>query len=254
MTQVIATAGKGGTGKTTTAAYLVRCLLEKKVRPILAVDADANSNFNEALGIELSAKTLGAARELFMEEQSKIPPGMTKEAYFEMHLSAAITESEDVDMLVMGRPEGSGCYCYANNILRKYLDELAGNYPAVIVDNEAGLEHISRKVTRRPDQLLIVSDHGRRGIEAAGRIRELVGELSVEVGEVVLVVNRVPSTGVDPLIQKMADEREMNIVAALPEDAEVARYDLEHRSVFEVPPENPFYRACKELAEKLTAQ
>ncbi len=253
MTKVIATAGKGGTGKTTTAAFIVRCLLEAKMRPVLAVDADANSNLNEALGIELSAKTLGAARELFMEEQSRIPAGMTKEAFFEMQLGNAITEGEDIDMLVMGRPEGSGCYCYANNILRSYLDKLAGNYAFVVVDNEAGMEHISRKVTRNPDRLLVVSDHGRRGIEAAHRILELVDDLDVSVGKVVLAVNRVPSTGIDPLVSELATARGMEILAALPEDDEVARFDLEHRSVFEVPGQNAFYRACQELTEKLTS-
>jgi CO dehydrogenase maturation factor len=252
MTRVIATAGKGGTGKTTTAAFVIRCLLERGHRPVLAVDADANSNLNEALGIELTAKTLGAARELFMEQQSRIPPGMTKEAFFEMQLSAAVTESEYVDMLVMGRPEGTGCYCYANNILRRYVEELTDNYPWVVVDNEAGLEHISRGVTRRPDSLIIVSDHARRGIEAAGRISDLVEELDVAVDQVMLVVNRVPPTGIDPLVEKLAGDEGLSIVASLPEDQQVARNDLEHGSVFEIPETNPFYRACRELTERLT--
>jgi len=252
MPRVIATAGKGGTGKTTTAAAIIRALVEGGRRPVLAVDADANSNLSEALGIEVPA-TIGKSRELFLREQSSVPAGMTKEAYYEMHLSQAVAESDDIDMLVMGRPEGSGCYCYANNILRSYLDRLQENYPWIVVDNEAGLEHISRKTTRNPDVFLVVSDHQRRGLEAARRIKELIEELDVETHDVGLVINRVPAGGIDPAVERLATETGLEIWALLPDDPEVARFDIEHRSVFELPADNPFVAACRALSGKLHA-
>ncbi len=250
MTLVIATSGKGGTGKTTTAAAIVRCLVESGTRPVLAVDADANSTLNEALGVS-AATTVGGAREDFHDEQDHIPSGMTKEAYLEFKLSGSVIEGDDVDMLVMGRPEGSGCYCYANNILRNYVEKLQGNYPAVVIDNEAGLEHLSRKTTRRPDVLLIVSDHARRGIEAARRVRDLVEELHLEVGRVMLVVNQVPASGLDPLVRSHAEECGLLIAATLPDDPEVLRADMEHRSVFTLKADNPFLSAVRDLTRRL---
>lgn len=250
MTRVIATAGKGGTGKTTTAAAITRILVESGRTPVLAVDADANANLGELLGIEVD-RTLGGIREGFMQERSGIPPGMSKEAYFEMKLTSVVIETDDVDMLVMGRPEGTGCYCAANNILRSYMEKLGSNYPFVVMDNEAGLEHISRKTTRNPDVMVIVSDHARRGIEAARRIQTLARELGLDVGRLALAINRVPGSGLDPKVGEMARETGLEILATLPEDPEIERYDLDHRSVFELPADNPFLVACRGLAEKL---
>jgi CO dehydrogenase maturation factor len=250
VTRVIATAGKGGTGKTTTAAVITRVLIDDGRRPVLAVDADANANLGELLGIDVD-RTLGAVREDFMEERAGLPPGMTKEAFLEMKLMSAVVETDDVDMLVMGRPEGQGCYCAANNVLRAYMEKLQENYPVVMMDNEAGLEHISRLTTRKPDALLLVTDHASRGIEAAHRIRGLIDELGMAVGTVGLVINRVPASGLDPRVEKLARETGLELLAALPEDEEVARYDLEHRSVFELPADNGFVTAVRGLVEGL---
>jgi CO dehydrogenase maturation factor len=252
MTRVIAMAGKGGTGKSTTAAALIRAIVEAGHTPLLAVDADANASLGDLIGIEAEF-TLGGVREDFMGERAGIPPGMTKEAYFEMKLMSVVNESDDVDLLVMGRPEGKGCYCAANNILRAYMERLQGNYPFVVMDNEAGLEHISRLTTRSPDVLVIVSDHARRGIEAASRIRDLVGELGIAVARMGLVINRVPPSGLDPEVERLARESGLALLAALPEDAEVARYDLDHRSMFELPASNPFVSRVRELALGLDA-
>ena len=250
MSRVVATAGKGGTGKTTTAAVLVRCLVESGARPILAVDADANANLGEMLGIRVD-RTLGTMREGFMEERAQVPSGMTKEALLEMRLADAIVEGDEVDMLVMGRPEGTGCYCAVNNVLRAYMEKLAGNYQFVVMDNEAGLEHMSRRTTRSPDVLIVVSDHGRRGIEAARRIHDLAREIGVGAGTVGLVINRVPPGGPDPRLEEMAQGLGMPILAMLPEDADIARFDLEHRSVFEIPEGNPFLAAVRVLAAEV---
>jgi len=250
VTRVIATAGKGGTGKTTTAAVITRVLIDAGKRPVLAVDADANANLGELLGIDVD-KTLGAVREDFMVERAGLPPGMTKEAFLEMKLMSAVVETDDVDMLVMGRPEGQGCYCAANNVLRAYMEKLQENYPVVMMDNEAGLEHISRMTTRKPDALLLVADHARRGIEAAHRIRGLIDELGLQVNRVGLVINRVPASGLDPRVEELARSTGLELLAVLPEDEEVARYDLDHRSVFELPAGNAFVTAVRGLVEDL---
>lgn len=244
MTRVIAMAGKGGTGKSTLSAAIIRTIVEAGQTPVLAVDADANANLGELIGMQ-GELTLGGVREDFMEERSAIPAGMSKEAYFEMKLMSVVNESDDVDLLVMGRPEGKGCYCAANNILRAYMEKLQDNYPRVVMDNEAGLEHISRLTTRKPDALLLVTDHARRGIEAAHRIRGLIDELDLSVDTVGLVINRVPASGLDPLVEELARETGLELLATLPEDGEVARYDLEHRSVFELPADNAFVSAVR---------
>lgn len=246
MTRVIAMAGKGGTGKTTTAAAIIRIIVESGRTPLLAVDADANSNLGELIGVD-AGRTLGGVREDFMHERSGIPAGMSKEAYFEMKLMSVVNESDDVDLLVMGRPEGQGCYCAANNILRAYMEKLQGNYPFVVMDNEAGLEHISRLTTRSPDVLVLVSDHARRGIEAAHRIKGLVDELDLSIPRLGLVINRTPASGLDPAVQRLASGTGLEILATLPEDDDVALYDLEHRSVFELPAQNPFMAAVRDL-------
>ena len=174
MPYSIAMAGKGGTGKTTIAGFLIRYLIQKGKTPILAVDADSNTNLNEVLGVSVEG-TLGTAREEMKE--GIVQQGMTKQMFMEMKLAESIVEGKGFDLIAMGRPEGSGCYCAANNLLSMYLGKLIDNYPYMIMDNEAGMEHISRLTTNNVDILLIVSDTSLRGIEAAGRINTLVDEL-----------------------------------------------------------------------------
>ena len=176
MSKLIAVAGKGGTGKTTVAALVIRHLLKTKRTPVFAVDADPNYTLGEALGIEVE-QTIGMMREEFIGERAEIPSGMSKEAVLERQMHAAMHEAKDVDLLVMGRQEGPGCYCYLNNVLRKFMDVLAADYPFVVVDNEAGMEHLSRRNTRKIDLLLVVCDHSVKAARAAGRIVDLVEEL-----------------------------------------------------------------------------
>jgi len=166
----IALAGKGGTGKTTIGGLLVRFLKEHGMIPILAVDADANANLNEVLGLAIR-DTLGEAREMM---KTDVPPGMTKDLYMEMKVQQALVEAEGFDLIVMGRPEGPGCYCAANSLLSKFIERLVKNYAYLVIDNEAGMEHLSRLTTRDIDLLLVVSDASRRGIQAARRIYDLV--------------------------------------------------------------------------------
>ncbi|HID11122.1 MAG TPA: carbon monoxide dehydrogenase, partial [Candidatus Latescibacteria bacterium] len=141
---IVAVSGKGGTGKTTIAALLVRKLMRMD-GPVLAVDADPNSNLGEQLGMEVG-ETIGDIREEVLEEE--LPPGMTKDRYLELRIQETLTEGEGVDLLTMGRPEGPGCYCYVNHLLRGFLDRLSKNYRHIVVDNEAGMEHLSRRTTR----------------------------------------------------------------------------------------------------------
>ena len=170
MAYSIAFAGKGGTGKTTMAALLVKYLVEQGKGPVLAVDADANANLNELLGLEVG-ETLGDARE---EMKTGVGVGMTKDVFMEMKLEQAVVEAKGFDLIVMGRPEGPGCYCAANTLLTTYLDRLIGNYAFVVIDNEAGMEHISRLTTNNIDLLLIVSDASRRGIQSAAKILSIL--------------------------------------------------------------------------------
>ena len=170
MPYSIALAGKGGTGKTTLAGMLIRYLVQNNKIPILAVDADCNANLNEVLGLNVG-DTLGNAREDM--KKGDVPSGMTKDIFMEMKLEEAVVEADGFDLIVMGQPEGAGCYCAANSLLTSFLERLQGNYPYIVMDNEAGMEHISRLTTSNVDTLLIVSDPSRRGLQAAVRIDEL---------------------------------------------------------------------------------
>jgi CO dehydrogenase maturation factor len=221
MSYSIGLAGKGGTGKTTIAGLLVRYLVEKGKTPVLAVDADSNANFNEVLGLKVD-ETLGDARE---EMKKGVSTGMTKDVFMEMKLEQAVVESEGFDLIVMGRPEGAGCYCAANTLLTRYIERLIGNYKSIVIDNEAGMEHISRLTTNNIDILIIVSDPSRRGILSASRISELTDELGVKIGRKLFVINQVKDDQRE-FIKKAADEYNMTVDGIIPEDESVTEYDL----------------------------
>ncbi len=201
MTQVIAMAGKGGTGKTTTSALLTRYLLEKKLTPFLLVDADANANLNELLGLEVGL-TLGQIRQ---ELKGELPPHITRDQFMEMKIHQALIEESGFDLLVMGQPDGPGCYCAANQYLAMTMDKLAENYKYIIVDNEAGMEHLSRMNLRSIDYLLVTSDPSARGILTAKRISDITGPLGLEIKKQYLLVNRAPQP-VPPALQEKIDE------------------------------------------------
>jgi len=193
MAFVIALAGKGGTGKTTIAGLAIRYIVEKKRKPVLAVDADSNNCLNEALGVNVHA-TIGALREESLEvirSGGERPGGMSMEQLFDYQVQQSLIESKGFDLMVMGRPEGPGCYCAANNIIRKYTDKLSESYPYVVIDNEAGMEHLSRRTTHKVDLLLIVSDPTVKGIQTAKRIDDLVDDLQLEIDMRRVIINRV---------------------------------------------------------------
>ena len=247
MSVTIAVSGKGGTGKTTFAGMIIRYLLEKNRGPVLAVDADANANLNEVLGIEVKS-TIGEMRER-MKEPDEVPTGMTKDVWFEYKVQEALTEAKGFDLLVMGRPEGAGCYCAANTLARKYIDMLTENYPYVVIDNEAGMEHFSRLTTRDVDLLFVLSDSSRRGIMTAARIRDLVKELKLNIKKDLLVLNRMAG----PLQQDTAEEIKKNrldLAGIIPSDEEINRFDRNGTPTFRLPSSVPSVQAAWQIFEQ----
>ena len=246
MPYSIGLAGKGGTGKTTIAGLLVKYLVENKRTPVLAVDADSNANFNEVLGLKVE-ETLGDARE---EMKKGVSTGMTKDVFMEMKLEQAVVEAEGYDLIVMGRPEGAGCYCAANTLLTQYLSRLIDNYESVVIDNEAGMEHISRLTTNNIDLLLIVSDASRRGILSAARISELTDELGVRIGKKLFIINQVREEKKEDLI-KVAEEFGLNIAGIIPEDKNIRDFDLKGVPTIELEKESDSVKAAYEIFNKV---
>jgi CO dehydrogenase maturation factor len=222
MSYSIGIAGKGGTGKTTIAGMLISYLVEREKTPVLAVDADSNANLNEVLGLKV-IETIGSARE---EMKKGVATGMTKDVFMEMKLNHSIIESNGFDLIVMGRPEGTGCYCAANTLLTQYLDRLIGNYRYVVIDNEAGMEHISRMTTNNIDMLLIISDSTRRGILSAARISSLTDELGLHIGTRLLIINQMQGNWQDEM-KRLADEYQLALAGIIPEDGNVRDFDLQ---------------------------
>jgi CO dehydrogenase maturation factor len=246
MSYSIALAGKGGTGKTTVAGWLVKYLVEKGKTPVLAVDADANANFNEVLGLTVE-ETLGDARE---EMKKGVATGMTKDVFMEMKLQEAVVEASGFDLIVMGRPEGAGCYCAANSLLTQYLDKLLDNYHYVVIDNEAGMEHISRLTTNNIDVLLVVSDPTRRGIQAAARIVELTEELKLNIHQKLLLVNQAQD-GQEEAIEKAVEEYHLDLIGLVPDDPQVRELDLKGEPTTKLSTETRAVQAAYLVFEKI---
>ena len=244
----IAFAGKGGTGKTTLAGILIRFLVEKGLTPVLAVDADANCNLNEVLGLEVTG-TLGEARE---QMKKGVASGMTKDVFMEMKLQEAVVESEGFDLIVMGRPEGAGCYCAANSLLTQYLEKLIDNYRYVVMDNEAGMEHLSRLTTNNVDALVVVSDATRRGLQAASRIVSLADELKLNIRDKYVLVN-LAKDGQAQEIREAAEAFGLELIGVVPEDEDIRAYDFKGIPTMELPRDNQALRAAYDIFEKLVS-
>lgn len=247
LATTIAMAGKGGVGKTTLAALMIRFLLTRNRRPILAVDADANSNLNEVLGCQVH-DTVGNARE---EMKRGVPTGITKDVFMEMKIGEALVEAKGYDLLVMGRPEGEGCYCAANTLLTEYIGRLSGNYPFIVIDNEAGMEHISRLNTREIQLFLVVSDPSRRGIQAAIRINELARDLKLIVEKRALIINRAKPDGLDPLLP-LLEGSGLPLAGTVPEDPQLSDFDARGVPTFQLPEESPSVQAAFRIFSDLT--
>lgn len=262
MTTTIAVAGKGGTGKTTVCAMIIRYLTRQGLGPVLAIDADPSSNLNLVLGLPLDdQETVGHIREemlaLVQADSSAgvmaggLVSGLTKPDYFDYHLRNIMVEGDNVDLLAMGRPEGPGCYCPANNALRLILDRLSGQYPFVVMDNEAGLEHLSRRTTRNVEHLLVVTDPSQRGLIAARRVVELVAELNIEVGQTYLVVNRFVGNKLPTLLESFIDTIGVPLLGLIPEDNTLLAFEFSGRPLVELGDESPVYRAVEKMMKQV---
>ena len=253
MTTTIAVAGKGGTGKTTLAGLLIRRLAEGGAGPILAIDADPASNLNAVLDLPLE-KTVGDVREETSEKAraNLLEAGIAKRDLLDYEINSSVVEGVGVDLLAMGRPEGPGCYCAANNMLRAIIDTIAGSYPWVVIDNEAGLEHLSRRTTRDVDVLFIVSDATVRGITTAGRVAAMVTELDTKVGAHYLIVNRA-AAGLSPELRAAIEEHGLNLLAVLPDDPQVAAFDAAGRALVHLPADSALNAALQPVVETMLA-
>jgi CO dehydrogenase maturation factor len=249
LTINIAVAGKGGTGKTSIATLVIRYLLKNNLGIVLAVDADPNSNLAESLGFEVR-QTVGRILNEFQGEKLNIPAGMTKEAYLEYQLNGAISESKGLDIITMGRGEGPECYCYPNVVIRKLIDEWAKNYAFVVMDNEAGMEHLSRRTTQNIDEMLLVSDHSAKGLRAVARIHDLIKELKLVVKRESIIINMVPDK-IDPLLREEIDRLGITPTAVIPVDNEMKKYDLEQKPLFQLPDTSKAVTAVNELMIRL---
>ncbi len=249
MGKLIAVTGKGGVGKTTISALLVRCMTNRGNTPVLVVDADPNSNLNEVLGLKVG-ETIGSIREDAAQRSGALPGGMAKHDYLDMKVQECLVEAKGFDLVVMGRPEGPGCYCFANNVLRDVLNMLGKQYPRIVVDNEAGMEHLSRRITTSIDHLLIVSDASLRGMLAAERIRDLVSELKLTVGTMHLLINRVHD-GLPAGVAEKAEAMGIPLLATIPEEELVREFDGNGRPLIELPESSSTVRKVDEIADRL---
>ena len=247
MTFSIALAGKGGTGKTTLAGMLIKYLVSSEKTPVLAVDADSNANLNEVLGLEI-IDTLGNAREEM--KKGVVPGGMTKDIFMSMKLEQAVVETSGFDLIVMGQPEGSGCYCAANTLLTGFLERLTGNYPYVVMDNEAGMEHVSRLTTKDVDLLLMVSDTSRRGVQAAIRINQLAEKLNIGAKRSGLIINRCKAEPDQEVLRLLEDEG-LELFGTVPEDQTVYEFDYQGRPTVDMPGDNTAIRAAGEIFDRI---
>src|SRR5574341_23454 len=259
MTTTIALAGKGGVGKTTIAGLIVKYLV-KRGDTVLAIDADPSSNLNMVLGLDLEW-TVGDIREDMLAQVKEsltaggaamgaLPGGVNKRDYLDYEIRSSLAEGDQVDLIAMGRGEGPGCYCAVNHNLREVIDSLTKNYRYVVIDNEAGMEHLSRRTTRDVQHLLVVSDPTQRGIVAAQRIAALRNELDINVEHAYLILNRVPGDMPSEL-QAAIDHLDIPLLGAIPADETITRFDVTGRPLVEMADDSPVYRAVAAMLEQI---
>lgn len=250
MPKQIAVAGKGGTGKTTLAALIIRYITEERPgKSILAVDADANANLNEALGFDV----INPISEILTEtkDPKKVPTGMTKDMFVEYRLHTALAESDKYDLIVMGNPQGPGCYCFPSDLLRKHLENLRDNYDYVVIDNEAGLEHLSRRIMSDIDTLLVASDSSARGVRSARRVHEIVKSVDLDVKQMGLVISRIQKEGDVEALKEEIEKTGLSLLGKIPMDLNVSEFDLKGIPLFDLPADSPAYVAVKEMLDKM---
>ena len=248
----IAVAGKGGVGKTTTCGMLIDYLCKKNKGPVLVVDADANANLNEVLGVEVET-SLGQIREEMAQAELKgtIPAGMTKADYAEFKFNSALIEEDDFDMLVMGRTQGKGCYCYVNGVLKSQVDKYAKNYSYIVMDNEAGLEHVARGTLPHVDTMLLISDCSRRGVQAVARIAQMIDEMGLNPGRMGLIINRAPDGVLDEGVKAEIEKHGLKLFGVLPQDEAVYRCDCNGEPSSKLPENDPVKVALRGVLQNI---
>ena len=252
MPHTIAVAGKGGVGKTTTCGMIIDYLCKKNKGPVLVVDADANSNLNEVLGVEVET-SLGAIREEMAQAELKgtIPKGMTKADYAEFKFNSALIEEDDFDMLVMGRTQGKGCYCYVNGVLKTQVDKYAKNYSYIVMDNEAGLEHVARGTLPHVDTMLLISDCSRRGVQAVARIAEMIEEMEIKPAQMGLIINRAPGGELSDGIKEEIQRHGLKLFGVLPQDEAVYHCDCNGEPSAKLPENDPMKTALRGIMQSI---
>lgn len=254
MTTTIALAGKGGTGKTTVASLVIKTLIAQGADNILAIDADPSANLNLALGLPLE-QTIGDIREDMLDQVNPMNgnlngrPGMNKFDYLDYEIEYALVEGDHVDLLAMGRPEGPGCYCAVNHILRDIIDRLGRSYDYVIIDNEAGMEHLSRRTTRDVDVLYVVTDPTVRGVVAANRIAGMRDELDINIKNAYLIVNRVAGE-LTPALQEAVDQVGIPLGGIIPADPQVTSMDANGQALVNLPPDSIIVQAIESIVQQ----
>ena len=256
MSYNIAVAGKGGTGKTSLTGILVNYLTKDNKGDTLVVDADANCNINDVLGLEING-TIGEIKEkanLMEQKREQYPGGMTKSQFLEYELNSIVEEGDGDDLLVMGRSEGEGCYCFVNSILKRQVQLMSNHYDYVVMDNEAGMEHLSRKVLRDIDDLLLISDCSARSIEAVARIRDLSKEIGVNVKRISLIVNKVPGGELNEGVKREIERFDLNLLGVVPMDDMIFDYDCNRKPLVDLPEDSKAKVAMRDILKKLNVR
>jgi CO dehydrogenase maturation factor len=246
MGKTIAVSGKGGVGKSTFAALLTRALSEKSV--VLAVDADPNSSLDAMLGVEVG-QTIGDLREDMLKNVGDMSPAMSKQDFVDYNLKMSMVEGDKFDLITMGRQEGPGCYCYINNILRTYLDTLAGNYDYVVIDNEAGMEHLSRRTTRDVDMMFILTDPTKHGVVTAGRIKEMSESLDLKVKDRCLIISRIGE--IPEILDPVINEAGFDCKEVIPQDEKIMEFSLTGDPLLDLPPDSVAFGRVKDILSRL---
>jgi CO dehydrogenase maturation factor len=251
MSLKIAIAGKGGTGKTTMTALLCRSLMNRAFKPLLAVDADPNSCLPEKLGVKVAEdKSIGSLREQLRAEPEKVPQGISKSEWVERLINEEVTEALGFDVIVMGRQEGPNCYCYINNLLRNCIEKIGEQYRAVIIDNEAGLEHLSRRTDGRVEVMLIVCQPTISGARTALRIRDIMRSLCLEVQSAYLLINRCDSD-ISPELMDEFKKTGLEIIGRIPSDPVIGRFEDEQKSLIELPADSKALQQVEKMMDEI---
>lgn len=247
MSKVIAIAGKGGVGKTTLAGLLIARLIKRGRTPVLAVDADPNTCLDAVLGVKVE-KTVGGVREEARQIAGQgMAAGTSKQQLLEMKIAESLVEAPDFDLIAMGRPEGPGCYCYANNVLKTAMAQIADSYPYVVLDNEAGLENLSRRLVQKVDLMIMVADPSRRGIETLRRLVDLAREMEIDYGKLGLIVNRLRREALPEEAETLREETQADFLLGLPDDAALADFGEDGKRLQDLPDDNPVVQRIDRL-------